>query len=72
VILTGKGRDGARGIRALRQAGGTTIAQSPKSCAAPDMPAAAIETGCVDMVLPLARIAPLLQVLFSGDLELTG
>lgn len=69
VILTGRGCDGAQGIRAIRQAGGTTVAQSPESCTAPDMPSAAIETGCVDMVLPLARISPLLQVLFSRDQE---
>jgi len=65
VILTGKGCDGAQGIRAIRQAGGVTIAQSPMSCQSDAMPSAAIETGCVDMVLSLARIGPLIQILFS-------
>jgi two-component system, chemotaxis family, protein-glutamate methylesterase/glutaminase len=63
VVLTGKGRDGANGIRAVHKAGGLTIAQSPQTCQALDMPAAAIETGCVDMVLPLHRIAAVLEVL---------
>lgn len=65
VILTGGGCDGAQGIQAIHRAGGTTIAQSPKSCTAAGMPSAAIETGCVDMVLPLARIGPMFQILFS-------
>ena len=69
VILTGRGRDGALGIQAIHRAGGTTIAQSPASCTAAGMPSSAIETGCADMVLPLAQIGPHLQVLFSRDRE---
>jgi two-component system, chemotaxis family, protein-glutamate methylesterase/glutaminase len=69
VILTGRGCDGAQGIQAIHRAGGTTIAQSPKSCTAAGMPSAAIETGCVDMVLSLQRIGPMLQVLFSRNKE---
>ncbi len=70
VILTGRGVDGAQGLQALHKAGGLAIAQSPESCSAADMPSAAIETGCVDMVLPLARIGPVLQILFSQESEL--
>lgn len=65
VVLTGKGSDGGDGIRAVRKQGGMTIAQSTKSCDAPDMPANAFETGCVDLVLPLDKIAPILQILVA-------
>ncbi|HKV08992.1 MAG TPA: chemotaxis protein CheB [Thermoanaerobaculia bacterium] len=67
VVLSGRGCDGARGIEAIRRQGGMTIAQSEKTCKAPDMPAAAIETGCVEMVLPLGKIAPVLEMLAGPD-----
>ena len=65
VLLTGRGRDGAAGLAAVRRRGGTTIAQSPATCRAADMPLAAIEAG-VEMVLPLEKIGPMLQILAAG------
>jgi two-component system chemotaxis response regulator CheB len=56
-VLTGWGSDGAAGVKAIRAAGGFVIAQSPRSAEFPDMPQAAIETGKVDLVLPLRAIA---------------
>lgn len=56
AVLTGTGRDGAEGIRAIHQAGGLTIAQRPAACSG--MPEAAIATGCVRMILPLEQIGP--------------
>jgi len=56
VVLTGTGRDGAEGIRAVHRAGGLTIAQRPAACSG--MPEAAIATGCVRMILPLEEIGP--------------
>jgi two-component system, chemotaxis family, protein-glutamate methylesterase/glutaminase len=57
VVLTGRLDDAARGVRATKRAGGRVIVQDPLDAAAPGMPTAAMATGCVDFVLPLARIA---------------
>lgn len=57
VVLTGSGKDGALGIRAIKVKGGLTIAQDPVSAESRSMPAAAIATGAVDKVLPLEDIA---------------
>jgi two-component system, chemotaxis family, protein-glutamate methylesterase/glutaminase len=58
VILTGNGADGASGIAAIKRGGGCTIVQDPSDAEYPGMPQAAIATGAVDAVLPLAAIAP--------------
>jgi two-component system chemotaxis response regulator CheB len=57
VILTGMGDDGARGLRALRAAGGRTLAQDQASCVVYGMPRAAVEMGAVERVAPLADLA---------------
>jgi len=57
VILTGMGSDGVSGLRAIRQAGGLTLAESEESCVIYGMPKAAIEAGVVDRSVPLGRMA---------------
>lgn len=52
VILSGTGSDGVRGLRAIKEAGGMVMAQSPESAKFDGMPRAAIDTGLVDVVLP--------------------
>jgi two-component system, chemotaxis family, protein-glutamate methylesterase/glutaminase len=74
VVLTGCGEDGAAGVRAIRSAGGTVIAQDPSGCHRASMPRAAIRTGCVDFVLSLPAIAPALLALVTvpGAAQLFG
>ncbi|MBA4416664.1 MAG: chemotaxis response regulator protein-glutamate methylesterase [Syntrophus sp. (in: bacteria)] len=56
VLLTGMGRDGARGLLALRNAGWHTIAQNEKTSAVYGMPKAAAELGAADEILPMEGI----------------
>jgi two-component system chemotaxis response regulator CheB len=57
AILTGMGRDGALGMKAIKQNNGKTVAQNEKSCVVFGMPHAAIEMNVIDKVLPLEKIA---------------
>src|SRR3954470_18615418 len=57
VVLTGMGRDGAQGARAVRAAGGRIICEAAESCTVYGMPRAVIEDGLADVVLPLGELA---------------
>jgi two-component system chemotaxis response regulator CheB len=65
VVLTGMGADGAEGCRAIREAGGPTIAQDQATSVVYGMPRAA--AGWADQVLPLESIAAELVRLAQGD-----
>ncbi len=67
IILTGMGDDGADGLLAIRQAGGRTFAQNQASSTVFGMPAAAIERGAAEYVLPLAGIATTLMQLMQAS-----
>jgi two-component system chemotaxis response regulator CheB len=60
ILLTGMGRDGAKGMAAIKIVGGTTIAEDESSAVVFGMPKAAIESGAVDSVVPLWEISTLI------------
>ncbi|MCL2210300.1 MAG: chemotaxis-specific protein-glutamate methyltransferase CheB [Treponema sp.] len=67
VVLTGMGNDGAEGTKFVKDAGGITIAQDESTSMIYGMPSAAVETGCVDLILPLSDIANKLISLTRGE-----
>jgi len=58
VLLTGMGRDGAQGLKAMRERGFLTIAQDQSTSAVYGMPKAAAALGAASEILPLPQIAP--------------
>ena len=58
VMLTGMGADGAKAMRALRDAGSWNLVQDEASCVVFGMPKEAIAAGAAHEVLPLSAIAP--------------
>ena len=65
IVLTGMGKDGAKGLEHLKKNGAKTIAESEKSAVVFGMPKAAIETGCVDHVLTLKEICDHLSAKYN-------
>lgn len=57
IVLTGCDGDGKEGVQAVKKMGGKVIAQDRSTSQVFSMPENAIETGCVDLVLPLDEIA---------------
>ncbi len=57
VVLSGALSDGAEGFKAIKAAGGVTIAQLPDQAQTESMPRAAIATGDVDLILPTEKIS---------------
>ncbi len=67
VILTGMGKDGAKGLLEMKEAGAHTIAQDEASCIVFGMPKVAIELGATDEVVPLGAVAGRLVTLARGQ-----
>ncbi len=66
VLLTGMGRDGAQGLKRIRDCGGFTIGQDESTSAVYGMPAAAKSADAVDLQLPLPEISIALRRLLSA------
>jgi two-component system CheB/CheR fusion protein len=56
VILSGSGSDGSLGLKTIKENGGIVLAQSPDEAEYKNMPSSAIETGLVDLILPVSEI----------------
>jgi len=65
VLLTGMGRDGAQGLKRMRNKGHYTIAQDEATSAVYGMPKAAATLGAAVDILPVDRIAQRLVEIFS-------
>ena len=57
IVLSGTGTDGAQGLEYIKAEGGITFAQSPVTAKYDGMPRSAIDSGCVDFILPPGEIA---------------
>ena len=56
IILSGTGRDGTEGLRAIASAGGLTIVQDPATAKYDGMPTSAIHAGWASLVLPVEKM----------------
>ncbi|WKN32863.1 chemotaxis protein CheB [Porifericola rhodea] len=65
IILSGTGRDGTEGARAIKKQNGYVIAQEPEDAQQQGMPASAINAGAVDKILSAEEIGPELKHLLS-------
>ena len=65
VLLTGMGRDGAVGMKAIAEAGGLTIAQDEATSVVFGMPKEAIALGAAHHILPIQNIAPTVLTLIQ-------
>ena len=80
VVLTGMGNDGARGMEAIKAAGGQTIAQNEATCIVYGMPKAVVDGGHADSVVPISqmsteilhRIQQLHQLNFQKSVKVHG
>lgn len=68
ILLSGGGSDGTLGMKAIKQAGGLTLAQGTDGTAPrhPNMPASAVAAGIVDLVIPVTEIPGRLAALAKG------
>ena len=70
VLLTGMGKDGARGLKEMREADSPTIAQDEATSVVWGMPGEAVALGAAQRVLPLPDIAPALRRL-ADSMDIT-
>lgn len=61
IILTGANSDGTLGMISIKENGGLTIVQDPKTAEAPEMPESVIKADAADYILPLNDIADFLN-----------
>ncbi len=66
IIMTGMGNDGSKYLKEMKEKGFKIIAESKETCAIYGMPKAAVETGCVDRIVPLYDMAKVIVEEVTG------
>lgn len=66
IILTGMGKDGANGLKMIRNTGGKTIAQDEKSSLVFGMPRKAIEIDAAQMILNIDEITNQINSIYNA------
>lgn len=72
IVLSGTGSDGSYGVQAVREAGGITLAQDQSTAKYDGMPASAVETGCIDLVLSPEQIGEHLKKIMAHPRDLSS
>ncbi|AHB47873.1 histidine kinase [Hyphomicrobium nitrativorans NL23] len=71
AILSGTGTDGSLGLKAVHEQGGLVVVQDPHEAQHDGMPRSAIDTGCTDFILPIAKV-PQALISFSRQAYVSG
>ncbi|MBI3889994.1 MAG: response regulator [Candidatus Wallbacteria bacterium] len=66
VLLTGMGRDGATGLKLMRQSGAVTLVQDEDTSVVYGMPGEAVKLSAQTAILPLTEIGPALRAILLG------
>jgi len=61
IVLSGSGSDGTLGLSRVKESGGFTVVQDPLEAEYDSMPRSALQTGLIDLVLPVAQIPAKLE-----------
>jgi two-component system chemotaxis response regulator CheB len=67
VLLTGMGKDGAKGLKTMKDSGAITIVQDEASCVIFGMPGEAVRIGAADQILPPEKIVEFITDLFNEN-----
>lgn len=65
ILLSGANKDGAFGMKMIKEKGGITVVQDPKECMIDTMPSAAINATEIDYILSIDDIIKLLYELYK-------
>lgn len=69
IILSGTGKDGSKGIEAIKNSGGMVIVQDPLTAAFNEMPLSALQSGCADFVLKPNDMPKVIEDYVKSDLS---
>jgi two-component system chemotaxis response regulator CheB len=65
ILLSGANKDGALGMKKIKERGGLTVVQDPKECMIDTMPASALKITEIDHILKIENIIQLFKELYN-------